>query len=208
MTQWESMELSDETILELQDVLAAANAGDAAAFDQLIRRFESRFRTLATQMMRKYPRLRRWEETDDVFQAVSIRLHRSLTDAKPDSIRQFVGLSATQTRRTLIDLSRHYFGSLGKGRNHQTEGGGRAADDPGGAVDRSSKGSGEPISMEQWSEFHEAVENLPRDAKETFELIWYTGLKQEEAAKLLNVSRRTIIRRVNEARMLLGEALQ
>lgn len=201
------MEISDQTILELQDSLDAANAGDDAAFERLIRRFESRFRTLASQMMRRYPRLRRWEETDDIFQAMSIRLHRSLTDAKPNSIRQFVGLSATQTRRTLIDLSRHYYGALGHGKKHQTEGGGRAADDPGGAVDRDSHQSNEPISMEQWSDFHEAVEQLPVEAREAFELIWYTGLQQEEASRLLGVSRRTIIRRLNEARMLLGEML-
>jgi RNA polymerase sigma-70 factor (ECF subfamily) len=201
------MEISDQTILELRDALAAANAGDAAAFDQLIRRFESRFRTLAKQMLHKYPRLRRWEETDDIFQAMSIRLHRSMTAARPNSIRQFVGLSATQTRRTLIDLSRHYFGALGHGKKHQTEGGGRAADDPGGAFDRSSGHHGEPISLDQWSEFHEAVEKLPKEPKEAFELIWYTGLQQEEAARILEVSRRTVIRRLNEARLLLGEIL-
>ena len=201
------MEISDQTILELQDALSAANAGDDAAFDQLIRRFESRFRILARQMLRRYPRLARWEETDDVFQAMSIRLHRSMSGAKPKSIREFVGLSATQTRRTLIDLSRHYFGALGHGKKHQTEGGGRAADDPGGAGDRNMDLSNEPISMEQWSEFHEAVEKLPTDAREAFELIWYTGLQQNEAAQLLGVSRRTVIRRLNEARMLLGEML-
>ena len=201
------MEISDQTIAELQDALEAANAGSDAAFEELIRRFESRFRTLTRHMLLRYPRLRRWEETDDVYQAAAIRLHRSLADAKPNSIRQFVGLSATQTRRTLIDLSRHYFGALGHGKRHETEGGGRAADDPGGAIDRSSKSPNGPVSMEQWSEFHEAVGKLPAEAREAFELVWYTGLQQQEAARLLGVSRRTIIRRLNEARMLLREIL-
>ncbi len=201
------MELSDQTILELEHVLRAANEGDRSSFDVLIRRFESRFRVLARQMLRKYPRLQRWEETDDIFQAVAIRLHKSLKDARPASIRQFIGLSATQTRRTLIDLSRHYFGAHGKGRNHGTEGGGRAADDPGAAMDREVGRGGEPVSLQEWTDFHEAVANLPNEAREAFELVWYTGLKQDEAAKLLGVSRRTVIRRLNEARMLLSELL-
>ena len=147
-----------------------------------------------------------WEQTDYIYQQAMLRLHRSLADARPASVAEFVGLSATQIRRTLIDLARHYFGVLGLGKRHETEGGGRAADDAGGAIERSPIGKA-PISLEEWSEFHQVIESLPAEPRIAFELIWYTGLKQDEAAELLQISRRTLIRRLNLARRLLSEEL-
>lgn len=201
------MDLSEKTILELQTVLEMANQGDAEAFSQLLHRFEARFRVLVQKMLWNYPRLRRWEETDDVYQQAMLRLYQSLQAASPDSIAQFVGLSATQIRRTLIDLSRHYFGALGLGRKYQTEGGGRAADDAGGAFDRQQT-QGKSLSIEQWSDFHQIIERIPEEPRVAFELIWYAGLKQHEAAELLGISRRTLIRRLNQARRLIGEQLE
>jgi RNA polymerase sigma-70 factor (ECF subfamily) len=201
------MDLSDETVLEMQSALDSANRGDQVAFAELLGRFETRFRDLARRMLSSYPKLRRWEQTDDIFQQSMVRLHRSLAGAMPASVSEFVGLSATQIRRTLIDLGRHYFGPHGWGQQHQTEGGGRAADDAGGAVERS-RGQQTSFSLEEWTEFHEAIEGLPQEARQTFELIWYAGLRQTEAADLLNISRRTLIRRLNLARRLLSETLK
>ena len=200
------MRVSDETILELQQALNAANVGDSEAFNSLLLRFELRFRTLVRKMLWQYPHVRRWEDTDDVYQSSMMRLHRSLSDARPESVRQFVGLAATQIRRTLIDLARHYFGSLGTGRNHHTDDQGRAADDPGGPVENSSS-LNEPDSLEDWTAFHQATRNLPPEPREAFELVWYAGLQQNEAAALLNISRRTLIRRLNLARRMLAEQL-
>ncbi len=202
------MEISDDTITELQHILVAANQGDDHAFNELLLRFESRLRSLTQRMLRNYPRLRRWEQTDDVFQKSLIRLHRSLTSAKPDSVRAFIGLAATQVRRTLIDMGRHYFGVHGQGAKHQSAGGGRAADDPGGQLEAAGNfNAKEPVSLEQWTEFHEATAQLPEEIRETFSLIWYAGLQQMEVASILKVSNRTIIRRMNEARRLLHESL-
>lgn len=199
------MDLSEKTIHELQSVLKLANQGDRRAFEQLMRRFEARFRVLVQKMLWRYPKLRRWEETDDVYQQAMIRLYQSLQAATPNSITQFVGLSATQIRRTLIDLSRHYFGILGLGKKHHTDGGG-AADDAGGAIDRHQL-KPESFSIEQWSEFHQAVEQLPDEPRVAFEMVWYAGMKQNEAAELLGISRRTLIRRLNQARCLMSERL-
>lgn len=202
------MEISDETITELQHILVAANQGDDHAFNELLIRFEGRLRSLTQRMLRNYPRLRRWEQTDDVFQKSLIRLHRSLTSAKPDSVRAFIGLAATQVRRTLIDMGRHYFGVHGQGAKHQSEGGGRAADDPGGRLETDRNlDAKQPVTFEQWTEFHEATEKLPEEVRETFSLVWYAGLQQTEVASILDVSHRTVIRRMNEARRLLHEML-
>ena len=184
----------------------AAIRGDTAAMNTLLVRFEQRFRVLTRKMLSGFPALKRWEETDDVLQKSLLRLNNSLGDARPENARQFVGLAATQIRRTLLDLSRHHFGKRGDGQNHQTAGGGHAADDPGGVIE-SMPNSPEPITLSDWSAFHEAVDNLPEDDREVFQLIWYTGLGQQEAADLLGVTRRTVVRRLQSARLRLTESL-
>ena len=199
------MEYSHQTLIEMQTSLGRANDGDRESFSKLIRRFETRLQRLVQQMFSDFPRLKRWEQTDDIYQQALIRLHKSLGDAKPTSIDQFLGLTATQVRRTLLDLSRHHFGALGRGRHHHSDGGGRAADDPGGAIDQSSNPL--PSSLGQWNQFHEVMDALPDEIRRPIELVWYTGLTQEEAAMILKVSRRTLIRRLNRARLQLKELL-
>ena len=101
------MSNTNDTSAEFRVLLERANAADEGAFDQLAIQSTERLRGLTRRMLKRYPHLRRWEETDDIFQAALIRLHRSLTEVKPDSRRAFFGLAITQIRRTLIDLARH-----------------------------------------------------------------------------------------------------
>jgi len=154
-------------------------------------------------MLRGFPRLQRWEQTDDIFQASMIRLMKSLTSASPDSVGQFVGLAATQMRRTLLDLSRHHFGKQGQGQNHQSVDQKAAEASP----PFPAANTNEPISMEDWSAFHTAIETLAEEPRQVFELIWYAGLTQVEAAATLGISRRTLIRRLNQARTELTSIL-
>ena len=199
------MEYSQQTLVEMQTSLGRANGGDRESFSRLIRRFETRLRRLVQQMFHDFPRLKRWEQTDDIYQQAVIRLHQSLDKARPNSIDQFLGLTATQVRRTLLDLSRHHFGALGRGRHHHSETDGRAADDPGAIIEKQT--TQVPTTLEQWQDFHEVMEALPEETRRPIELVWYTGLTQDEAARILNVSRRTLIRRLNRARIQLKERL-
>jgi RNA polymerase sigma-70 factor (ECF subfamily) len=192
---------SDRSI-EFRNLLQRAAAEEPGAFDALAMHASDRLRALAHRMLARYPHVRRWEETDDVFQAALIRLHRSLSDVKPDSTRAFFGLAITQIRRTLIDLSRHYFGAHGDGAHHHTDGGGRAADDVGGPLHQAPENE-EPGTFGQWTAFHVAIETLPEEVRETFSLVWYGGLTQREAADILNVAERTVIRRMILARIAL-----
>lgn len=91
---------------QLQALLDKAGEGDQTAYDELIVQASDRLLKLTRKMLRSYPHLRRWEQTDDVFQNAVMRLHRSLSEVQPESVRQFFGLAATQIRRTLIDLAR------------------------------------------------------------------------------------------------------
>lgn len=90
---------------QLQVLLDRAADGSGAAYDELIALASQRLLKLTRKMLRNYPQLRRWEQTDDVFQNAVLRLHRSLADVQPQSVRDFFGLAATQIRRTLIDLA-------------------------------------------------------------------------------------------------------
>ena len=201
------MDDSVDQSAEFRLLLERANAGDETAFDLLALQATERLRGLARGMLRRYPHIRRWEETDDVFQSALIRLHRSLSDVKPDSSRAFFGLAVTQIRRTLIDLARHYYGALGEGSHHHTDGSGRAADDAGGAIDLAADVKERPETLAQWTAFHDAIDTLPNEESEVFSLIWYSGLTQREVAELLSISERTVIRRMNRARLTLHDQL-
>ena len=186
---------------QLEFWLERHRAGDEHAKDEIIARSCDRLRSLAHRMLRgNFTRLARWEETDDVQQAAMIRLHRSLSDIQPESVARFLGLAATQIRRTLLDLTRHHFGVEGQAPWHQTDGEQIQVTNASGSGD-------EPQSLDDWKTFHEAVEKLPDAERETFSLVWYEGLTQVEVAKLLNVTERTVRRHWASARCLLHESL-
>jgi RNA polymerase sigma-70 factor (ECF subfamily) len=95
---------------QLHVLLDRLQSGDVAARDELIRRAGQRLESLARAMLRRFPGVRRWEETADVFQNAVLRLLRALQQVRPESTRAFFGLAAEQVRRELLDLARHYQG--------------------------------------------------------------------------------------------------
>lgn len=189
------MEIGHTT--QLQNWLNVLDGDDVRA--EIIEHTCDRLRRLARRMLRGFPGVQRWTETDDVLQNALIRLHRSLAEVRPQSARQFYALAATQIRRELLDLARSQFGPEGIGKNHQTDGG-VAAESAGSATD-------EPQSVGDWTAFHEEVEKLPDEEREVFGLLWYGGLNQADAAKVLEISLATLKRRWQSARLHLHEAL-
>jgi RNA polymerase sigma factor (sigma-70 family) len=191
---------------QMQRLLDGWAAGDGAARDRLLDHAAQRLLALTRRMFRSYPHLRRWEQTDDVFQSAVLRLYRSLGDVRPGSISEFFGLAATQIRRTLIDLARHHFGPAGAAARHYSDGIGQRLDQGGDSVP--ARADVPPETLEAWARFHEAVEALPRDEREAFSVIWYGEATQKEAAELLGVTERTILRRLVRARLSLHESLK
>ena len=195
----------------LQQLLDRYQSDQPEAFDELITYASKRLRSLARKMLARYPHVRRWEETDDVMQAALLRLHRSLAEVRPDSKRAFFGLAATQMRRTLIDLARHYYGAHGHGKNYQSVAGNQTESFAGGdAIDRAAAAKqtqDEPATLQGWTDFHEAIDKLSEEEKEVISLVWYGGMMQKEVAQLLDVSERTVIRRMNRAKLGLSELL-
>lgn len=184
----------------LNQRLIEFNSGDLQAREEIIAHTCERLRLRTRQMLRSFPNVSRWSQTDDVLQNAMIRLHKSLAQVKPESPKQFYGLAATHIRRELIDLARHFNGAEGVGANHDTNDG-----EP---IKHIADTNYRPESIESWTEFHSAVEQLPEEQQVVVGLLWYEGMSQPEAAEVLGVSLATIKRRWQAARIQLSEQLK
>jgi RNA polymerase sigma-70 factor (ECF subfamily) len=182
--------------------LDRARAGDAAAYEEALRHVGGRLQRLTRKLLQDFPGVRRWEQTDDVLQNATLRLLRALRDVRPASTRKFFGLASLQIRRELLDLTKHYYGPEGAGAHHASRAGGSQPGPP-----EPPDASADPARLAQWREVHEQVDRLPPDEREAFELLYYQGLSQAEAADLLGVSVRTVQRRWQSALLLLHDLL-
>jgi RNA polymerase sigma factor (sigma-70 family) len=200
-------EAADPTV-QLQIWLDRMQAGDLAARDELLGYACDRLRLLTRKMLKGFGRVKRWEETDDVFQNALLRLWTALRQVQPRSAQAFFGLAALQIRRELIDLARQYYGPEGAGAHHATLGKeGSAASTPRAECEQQDT-TYEPSRLAIWSEFHRQVDVLPAEEREVFDLVWYQGLSQPRAAALLGVSEATLKRRWWSARQRLHGALK
>jgi RNA polymerase sigma factor (sigma-70 family) len=152
-------------------------------------------RAVAHRMVKGFPQVRRWDETDDIVQGAALRLTRSLDDVVPNDTRHLLALVATQVRRELIDLARRYGGAESFARHHETN----AVRVDGEQVFRSDAAM-DPVgsdgdAMTSWTRLHDAAGALADDDRELFDLVWYLGLNQEQVAQALGCSVRTVARR-------------
>ena len=192
----------EATDTQLHNLIELAASGQESARQALLDHACDRLLRLTRKMFHGYPNLRRWEQTDDVFHNAVIRLHRALAKVKVESVRHFFNLAAVEVRRELLDLAKHHFGPYGFGANHHTDG------NPAVDAGRELHGKGDdPDDYAEWTEFHKQVESLPDEEQEVVNLLWYEGLTQDEAAKLLGISLRTVKRRWHSARLKLYEVL-
>jgi RNA polymerase sigma-70 factor (ECF subfamily) len=193
--------------VRIQGWLDRLRAGDESAREALLNCACERLTRLTRKMLRDYPRVKRWEQTDDVMQNATMRLYRALSKVRPASAADFFRLAALNIRRELLDLAKHYYGPQGQGARHASHGrkGGSRSRNP--AFDPPDRAA-EPSRLDAWTEFHTQVERLPDEEREIFDLLWYQQLSQAEAAAVLHISERTVKRRWQAARLKLHEALQ
>ncbi len=109
---------SSNHTIQIQGWLDRLRDGDEAAREKLLQFSCERLRRLTRKMLRRFERVHRWEQTDDVLQSAMLRLHRTLQDVRPDSPADFYRLAALNIRRELLDLAKHYFGPCGLGARH------------------------------------------------------------------------------------------
>ena len=149
----------------------------------------------ATLLHRKYPRLVRPPlnlQSNELLGAVVERLMKALREARPASVRDFFALAAQHMRWELNDLAR------------------RLDEQPAMAsmdvLLPASPASDSGLSSE-CRQILAAIDSLPNDEREVFDLVRMQGMSQVEVAGLLGVAPRTVRRRLDRGLLLLTERL-
>ena len=179
------------------DALAGDTPGEPL-IRELLERAVGRLRLLcATFLYKSYPRLTRPPvnlETDELLGGVVARLLTALRETRPATVRQFFALACQHMRWQLNDLAR------------------RLDEQPAVASLPETGVAGQPLSTvsgltPDGRRMLGAIEALPEEEREVFDLVGIQGLTHGEAAGVVGVSEKTVQRRLNRARLLLAEQL-
>ena len=193
------------TTVRLEACIERLRSGDLQARDDLVSLACGRMQSMARRMLKRFPKVRRWDETGDVVQNATIRLYRSLSNITPRDARGFLGLAAVHVRRELLDLARKHSGPESFAANYETN----YRQHDGQDRDRVNEAA-DPIDaadqLARWSLLHQSAEQLPEEERELFHLVWYMGVKQDEAARMLDCSVRTVKRRWESVKRLLRDS--
>jgi RNA polymerase sigma factor (sigma-70 family) len=176
--------------------------GDAAAAEPIVRelleRAVGRLRLLcATFLHKSYPRLARPPvnlETDELLGGVVAGLLTALRATRPPTVRRFFALANQHMRWQLNDLARRL----------DERPAAAALTEAGIAAPPACTASGLGADGRR---ILGAIEGLPEDEREVFELVGIQGLTHAEAAAVVGASEKTVQRRLNRARLLLAERL-
>jgi RNA polymerase sigma-70 factor (ECF subfamily) len=175
--------------------------GDPAA-EPLIRevldRAVHRLRLLCANLLhRSYPRLTQPPlnlETDELLGGVVAGLLTALRNVRPQTVRQFFGLANQHIRWQLNEMAR---------RLDEQPAAGALVEAGVAAPPSSSDSCLSPVGRRMLG----AIETLPEDEREVFDLVRIQGLTHAETAEVVGVSQKTVQRRLNRARLLLAERL-
>src|SRR5688500_5131921 len=110
----------EATTEQIDQWITRLRQGDKSARECLLRCAGERLLRLTRKMLRQSADVKRWEQTDDVFQNAMMRLYKSLDQIELQNASHFYHVAAMQIRRELIDLARRYQGPRGMGRHLQT----------------------------------------------------------------------------------------
>jgi RNA polymerase sigma factor (sigma-70 family) len=188
-----------EAIQGYLDVLGGLR-GDSPAepvVRSLLGRAAGRLHKLCASLLyRSYPRLTRAPlnmESEEMLSAVVERLMKALSEARPGNVRQFFKIANQHMRWELNDVCRRL--------DHQARAG--AIDSQIAASPESEASQLTPVARR----IFEAIDALPEEERESFELVRIQGMSSAEAAALVDVTTRTMQRRVNRAVLLLTQKL-
>ena len=164
-----------------------------ALLDRAVRRLHQ---LCASVLHRGYPRLTRPPlnlQSEEMLGAVVERLLKALREARPSTVREFFALAGQHTRWELNDLAR---------RLDQRPRAVELLDDL--VPFLPSSGSG---LSQDGHRMIEAIDGLPADEREAFDLVRIQGMTQAEAADILGVATKTVKRRLDRGLRLLTERL-
>jgi RNA polymerase sigma-70 factor (ECF subfamily) len=204
--------VSDEPTAVLQGQLERAVTGDAEARQRLLELTRDRLMRHARLLLHgRYARLEPFAQTDDVVQQLYVKILLNQdrfwvnADGAPvRSLAEFFGHTSAWMRDVLCDQLRKAFGRDDNRPAVLPLDGGISDTRPGYEL-ASTTLDGEKVR--RWTEFHEAVARLPDELRAVFDLLWYQGMSQAEAAALLGVAVPTVKLRWMKARLRVQEAL-
>jgi RNA polymerase sigma factor (sigma-70 family) len=166
---------------------------------ELLGRAVDRLHSLCANLLyRNYPRLTRGPlnlRSEEMLSAVVERMLKAMRELRPQTVRQFFALANRHMRWELNDLARRL-------------------DEQATAVEL--RESHVPAPADPPSSSHAspvmarilgAIEELPDEEREVFNLVRIQGMTHPEAAGVVGVSAKTVQRRLNRSLVLLGERL-
>lgn len=150
----------------------------------------------ATLLYKSYPRLTRPPlslQADELLGAVVERLLKALREARPRTVRQLFAMANQHIRWELNDLARRL-------------------DDQPAVVELCEESVPSPVTSgsgltPDGLRMLQAIEALPEDEREAFDLVRIQGLTQSEAADILGLNVRTVRRRLNRSVVMLTQQL-
>jgi RNA polymerase sigma-70 factor (ECF subfamily) len=151
----------------------------------------------ASMLFRSYPRLTRPPvnlHADEMLGAVAERMLKAMRKVRPKTVRQFFALANQHMRWELNDLARRLDKQAPPAEVRESFVAAPAE-------------SGTSQLGPQAPRILAAIENLPQDEREAFDLVRIQEMTLAEAAEVLGVGVRTVQRRLHRALFLLAEAL-
>ena len=145
----------------------------------------------ASMLRRSYGRLTRPPlnlQAEELLSAVVERLLKALREARPKNVRMFYALANQHMRWELNDLAR------------------RLDDQPTAAALQEEEVAAPLESSEigvDAGRIFAAIESLPEDEREVFDLVRLQGLMHQEVAEIVGVATKTVQRRLNRALVIL-----
>jgi len=195
-----SFVVSEEPTTAVVQRYLDALAGDAPAepiVRELLERAAYRLERLcATMLHRRYPRLSGPPtnlETAEMLGGVVEGLLKAMRAIRPRTVREFFALANQHLRWELNDLARRL-----DERPADVELSEGLVPAPAGS---------DSVLTPDARRILEAIDGLPEDEREAFNLVRVHGLTQPEAAEVLGVAVKTVQRRLNRGLVLLAEQL-
>jgi RNA polymerase sigma factor (sigma-70 family) len=164
---------------------------------QLLERAVGRLHLLCSGLLyRSYPRLTRPPlnlQAEEMLSAVVERLMKAMRQVRPETTRQFFALATQHMRWELNDVARRL-------------------DEQSRAIELHDEAIASPASTGSVASPNvlrmlAAIDALPEEEREVFDLVRIQGMPPGEAAEVLGVSVRTVQRRVNRGFVLLADQL-
>jgi len=190
----------ERTTIAIQRYLDDLNGPRGERAEPIVRdllgRAAERLHVLCASLLRRsYPRLTRPPvnlQATEMLSAVIERMLKALREARPGTVRQFFHIAGQHMRWELNDVAR---------RLDQGAGATQLAEEFVAPVDSDSTIGPTAVRMLQ------AIEGLPVEEREVFDLVRIHGMSQPETAEVLGVSVRTVQRRLSSSVLLLTEEL-